>query len=588
KLLGERLLREYRAERDSLLRERAYIKQIQDLEDMRKNLEDDQPCPLCGSFDHPFARGNVPAVDETDKKIQNLEKIINKAEKLESEIESAEKENNELKNRLNQNEKLKAEAEHKAEICNKELLQGSQRLSEKIDKLDQNRKTAKDKLEAVSVSELPEKNFSEFIDSLEKRKIAWLENIAQKEKIEKEQSRLESELKSCQEVLSTLVKIQKEEKNAQAAGSNECNVLLKQRQELYQNKEPDTEQQKLENKIEKADKKLESVKNELNEINQQLAAINSSIKNLDNEIEQRKSSIEKSEAVFAQKLEQQGFSDQQSFIEARLDKAERNNLNNKFKELETLKTQNDARKKDRTIRLDELLEQKLTAESVENLNKEYDRLHAELHIVSRRAGAVKQKLDDNRSARDKLEAKAELIEKQQKELECWEKLYKLIGSADGKKYRKFAQSLTFEILVYNANQQLAKLSDRYLLLQNNDSPLELSVVDNYQAGEIRSTRNLSGGESFIVSLALALGLSQMSSQKVRVDSLFLDEGFGSLDEDSLESALATLANLHQEGKLIGVISHVTVLKDRIGMQINVVPEDGGHSRLSGPGCQRIQ
>ena len=97
----------------------------------------------------------------------------------------------------------------------------------------------------------------------------------------------------------------------------------------------------------------------------------------------------------------------------------------------------------------------------------------------------------------------------------------------------------------------------------------------------------SGGESFLVSLALALGLSQMASRNVRVDSLFLDEGFGTLDEDALETALETLANLRREGKLIGVISHVAALKDRISAQIQVTPETGGRSRISGPGCRRI-
>src|SRR5690606_41713921 len=81
------------------------------------------------------------------------------------------------------------------------------------------------------------------------------------------------------------------------------------------------------------------------------------------------------------------------------------------------------------------------------------------------------------------------------------------------------------------NRQLQKMTDRYLLVRDAEQPLELNVIDNYQAGEVRSTKNLSGGESFIVSLALALGLSQMSSRNVRVDSLFLDEGFGTLDEE---------------------------------------------------------
>ena len=168
----------------------------------------------------------------------------------------------------------------------------------------------------------------------------------------------------------------------------------------------------------------------------------------------------------------------------------------------------------------------------------------------------------------------------------WNQLHELIGSADGKKYRNFVQELTFEMLVAQANRQFKKMSDRYLLRRNEQQGLELDVIDNYQAGEIRSTKNLSGGESFLVSLALALGLSQLASQTIRIDSLFLDEGFGTLDDEALETALATLAGLNEEGKLIGIISHVPALKERISVQIQVVPQMGGKSRLIGPGVSR--
>ena len=143
-------------------------------------------------------------------------------------------------------------------------------------------------------------------------------------------------------------------------------------------------------------------------------------------------------------------------------------------------------------------------------------------------------------------------------------------------------------MVGRANLQLRKMTDRYLLIRDEAEPLMLNVIDNYQAGEVRSTRNLSGGESFIVSLALALGLSRMASRNVRIDSLFLDEGFGTLDEEALDTALDTLGSLRQEGKLIGVISHVAALKQRIGTQIEVTPLSGGRSRISGPGCRRAE
>ncbi|WP_269845033.1 SbcC/MukB-like Walker B domain-containing protein, partial [Wohlfahrtiimonas populi] len=198
------------------------------------------------------------------------------------------------------------------------------------------------------------------------------------------------------------------------------------------------------------------------------------------------------------------------------------------------------------------------------------------------------KLSENGKALSRIAEKKSAIDAQRAECQRWDKLHGLIGSADGKKYRNFAQGLTFELMVNHANRQLEKMTDRYLLMRDKAEPLKLNVMDNYQAGEERSTKNLSGGESFIISLALALGLSKMASRKVRVDSLFLDEGFGTLDEEALDTALAVLSNLHGEGKLIGVISHVSALKERIQTQIRVKPMNGGRSEIIGPGCERIQ
>ena len=134
-------------------------------------------------------------------------------------------------------------------------------------------------------------------------------------------------------------------------------------------------------------------------------------------------------------------------------------------------------------------------------------------------------------------------------------------------------------MVAHANRQLEKMTDRYLLVRDNEQPLELMVVDDYQAGEVRSTKNLSGGESFIVSLTLALGLSKMASPKVRVDSLLLDEGFGTLDEESLETALEPLSRLLQDRKLIGIISHVPAVKERNSTQITITPVSSGAVHL---------
>jgi len=282
------------------------------------------------------------------------------------------------------------------------------------------------------------------------------------------------------------------------------------------------------------------------------------------------------------------FTDEHSFKEARLSYEERESLSKRARELDTEETELNTKLKDRKNRLDIEQAKKLSATSYDDLQEQASAYEDSLKKVRDEISTCKYTLHRNKEAKERLKDKQESIEAQTRLCARWSNLHDLIGSADGKKYRTFAQGLTFELMVGHANRQLEKMTDRYLLIRDDSQPLELNVVDNYQAGEIRSTRNLSGGESFIVSLTLALGLSQMASKKVRVDSLFLDEGFGTLDEETLETALESLSALQQEGKLIGIISHVSALKERINTQISITPLSGGRSTISGPGCNKQQ
>jgi len=227
----------------------------------------------------------------------------------------------------------------------------------------------------------------------------------------------------------------------------------------------------------------------------------------------------------------------------------------------------------------------LTRLSPETLRQELATLAAGLDILRQTIASIKLRLHEHEQAAELFRKKKEELVAQQAEYARWSALDSLIGSADGRKFRNFAQGLTFEIMIGHANRQLAAMTDRYLLVRSREHPLGLNVIDTWQAGEVRSTKNLSGGESFIVSLALALGLSQMSSRNVRIDSLFLDEGFGTLDEEALDTALQTLASLQQKGKIIGVISHVPAIRERIAARIRVHPVADGRSRLSGPGVR---
>lgn len=206
-------------------------------------------------------------------------------------------------------------------------------------------------------------------------------------------------------------------------------------------------------------------------------------------------------------------------------------------------------------------------------------------------GEQRQAYINAKNDREKHASLMDLINQKQQDLVVWAKLDELIGSSEGNKYRNFVQGLTLELMLHHANDILSKMNSRYVLTHGDDkvnkNPLEINVIDTALGSEIRSTKNLSGGESFIVSLALALGLSHMSSENVSINSLFLDEGFGTLDDEVLDIALSVLSSLKDTGKMIGIISHVQSLKERISTQIHVKKIANGDSILLGLGTSLV-
>ncbi|MDP2310152.1 MAG: AAA family ATPase [Pseudomonadota bacterium] len=161
----------------------------------------------------------------------------------------------------------------------------------------------------------------------------------------------------------------------------------------------------------------------------------------------------------------------------------------------------------------------------------------------------------------------------------WRVLNKLIGSATGTVFRQFAQSLTLDRLLDQSNVQLASLNPRYQLQRVPNVEMELQVVDLHMAEQVRPLTSLSGGETFLVSLALALGLAELAATRTRVESIFIDEGFGTLDSDTLALALSTLESLRAEGRTVGVISHVDGLAERLGTWVSVKKVSPGRSRM---------
>src|SRR6185312_8738561 len=224
-------------------------------------------------------------------------------------------------------------------------------------------------------------------------------------------------------------------------------------------------------------------------------------------------------------------------------------------------------------------EKKITNETEDALVIVCNEAEQKITVLNQTIGEQKTILRLDTEAASRFDSIASQIESQKKEFNRWNQLCVLIGSADGKKFSRFAQGLTLARLTELANRHLRKLSDRYTILKSAEKDLELQIVDHYQADVARPMATLSGGESFLVSLSLALGLSDLAGRKVQIRSLFIDEGFGTLDSDTLDIAISALENLQASGKMIGIISHVEALKDRIGAQIEVSKQAGGYSKI---------
>lgn len=331
---------------------------------------------------------------------------------------------------------------------------------------------------------------------------------------------------------------------------------------------------------------LAQTQQHLQQAHSQYAVLQGQLQSLTTRLTEAQAAYQQQQTQWHTSLVQSAFVDEDAFLQALLPAAD-------AQQLQALQTRLNSQLQDAktllaavTQRISDLNAAPKTALSHLELTEQRAVLDAEHDALYRQLGSLQTTLATDASNRATQQDLLGRITEQRVLYDQWQQLNSLIGSADGNKYRKFVQGLTLDHLVVLANQQLATLHNRYQLSRCQQGELEILVVDTWQADIQRDTRTLSGGESFLVSLALALALSELVSHKTRIDSLFLDEGFGTLDSETLEMALTALDNLNAEGKTIGIISHVEALKERIPVQIKVRKSAGmGYSSLDE--CYRV-
>lgn len=584
-LLGDRLPREFRAELEGLLREQTLHARIATLETLRAGLEDGDPCPLCGAKSHPYVADGTPAADDVELKISRVKARL-------AQIEAAEEARDSLEKMLAEARGEALRLESREEVARKGLEGGEAALAEAISGLEARDAALRwrlqkleERLLSLGACEATGENLPNLLERLRKRREKWLEEERKREESEAVVISAERSFAAHE----AAARERRGQLEKQAARLAEMRLVFEMAREeravLFGERQPGVEEKRERELFGKALEAEKEARMRRTQLAVQAQEVEERIGSLNAELIQIEKELHGAEERFSGALAESGFLGEEAFLAALMEEEEKKAVETRLQAWGERRTILETRRLD-TLRKREAEEnRKITDKSPEVVEYERALCEAALAEQRKRLWELQSVLKKDEEARRRLREAGAEIQAQEERCATFSALSSLIGSADGKKFRAFVQGLTFGTVVRHANLQLREMTDRYLLSVDPARPLELDVIDSYQAGETRSTKNLSGGEMFLVSLALALGLSQMASDRVRVDSLFLDEGFGTLDEETLETVLETLAALRRTGKVIGVISHIPALRERLDTRIEVYTAGGGRSRISGPGCR---
>ena len=513
----DKQIEKLRQEREQLLIEQARLEASGNIKDLRGRLQDGQPCPVCGSTHHPFVN-QAPVAPVSTLTLQ-LQDLSNKKETYIAHTRHLAR----LQQQLLQLHKELADSEA---AC-KDMI-GKQQLS--VSRQEREETIVKEQsvqlTQSLSAADLLFgngewqkawlRNPETFRKTLTDFARQWHENTEKLHQLERQESAQKAECESLASFLPSLEKQAEESGQLHEKNRAAFSSLQAERKKLLNGRSADSVEQEYIRRMEELKERLKKLS--------------------------------------ATQTEQSGIADQTRGIADQI-----------AKDL----TEASADLLRRKAALDKWTADYLDSsggEPLEVILSRYTQEKTELAFWLRTQTENKAKVSGLQ----------EELNVRRTESERWAKLNELAGSADGAKFRRIAQGYTLDILLNYANVQLRELTRRYRL-ERVPETLALQVIDRDMCDEVRTVHSLSGGESFLVSLALALGLSSLSSNRMRVESLFIDEGFGSLDAETLRVAMDALESLRTQGRKIGVISHVQEMTERIPVRVQVSRVGNGKS-----------
>ena len=515
----DKQIEKLRQEREQLLIEQARLEASGNIKDLRGRLQDGQPCPVCGSTHHPFVN-QAPVAPVSTLTLQ-LQVLSNKKETYIAHTRHLAR----LQQQLLQLHKELADSEA---AC-KDMI-GKQQLS--VSRQEREETIVKEQsvqlTQSLSAADLLFgngewqkawlRNPETFRKTLTDFARQWHENTEKLHQLERQESAQKAECESLASFLPSLEKQAEESGQLHEKNRAAFSSLQAERKKLLNGRSADSVEQEYIRRMEELKERLKKLS--------------------------------------ATQTEQSGIADQTRGIADQI-----------AKDL----TEASADLLRRKAALD-----KWTADYLDSSGGEP--LEVILSRYTQEKTELAFRLRTQTENKAKVSGLQEELNVRRTESERWAKLNELAGSADGAKFRRIAQGYTLDILLNYANVQLRELTRRYRL-ERVPETLALQVIDRDMCDEVRTVHSLSGGESFLVSLALALGLSSLSSNRMRVESLFIDEGFGSLDAETLRVAMDALESLRTQGRKIGVISHVQEMTERIPVRICVNRAGNGRSFL---------
>lgn len=558
---------------------------VRGLDEHRARLKSGEACPLCGSLEHPWAAQGLPKADELAIHVRELEARIRDIEQCADSAVQVEKDrDNAAGDAAAAAERLKALAEKRG-LQSASMRAETGRAADLRKALMGHEGDIRKRLEAVGVNQ--DADLRQVVADLQSRLTSWREACATKNRLEAEMALLGPQLAALRaEGAKSAADIEKfTAKSGEIKAA--LDALLAERSQVLEGADADREEMRLKAAEASAARALEEANARLESARAELVARTGARNAL---LEQRQSlarQCAEEESAFSSLLTEAGFSEEQ-FAKARKPRELLEELKKREGALAEARTRLDALIRENNKLLEAEAGRALTDKAPQVLAAEQAAAEAERREIFDLRAALSQELKDNAKQKEQMAGVMLRCEAQAKEHRKWRELSSLIGSANGKRFRSFAQNITLDALLRQANIQLARITDRYSLKRSQARKLMLDVIDHYQAGAVRPVSSLSGGETFLASLALSLGLSAMARSGKYLGSLFLDEGFGTLDAEKLHAAIEVIASLRQEGKLIGIISHVDSLQNEIPAKIQVVPRGMGRSELRGPGCRALR